>query len=163
MSFKVSCPHCKKILRITEPAFGKILPCPGCNQPINVRTRPRCLPVRPWNALRWGLVGSSLPADSSPAQLPSSMPAMPNDATPDDPLAFLHSEPGASASPADRWSSEADGSAEPGSAPPPDQLPPSMPSLPDMECRRVRHSIPHFRKERRRVSSISSISDSNVI
>jgi hypothetical protein len=45
------------------------------------------------------------------------MSSMPDNATPGDPLAFLHSDPGSSASPA--------------------QLPPSMPSLPDLESPRM--------------------------
>jgi hypothetical protein len=60
---------------------------------------------------------------------------MPDGATPNNPLEFLHSDLGASASPADRGSSGADGFAAPDSAPP-GQLPPSMPSLPDLEAPR---------------------------
>ncbi len=33
-SCKIECPHCKRILNVTEKAYGKILPCPGCNQPV---------------------------------------------------------------------------------------------------------------------------------
>lgn len=36
MSFKMDCPHCKRTLNVTEKAFGKTVPCPGCNQPVTV-------------------------------------------------------------------------------------------------------------------------------
>jgi hypothetical protein len=36
MAFKMDCPHCRKTLNITEKAFGKTVPCPGCKQPIAV-------------------------------------------------------------------------------------------------------------------------------
>ena len=36
MSFKMDCPLCKRTLNVTEKAFGKTVPCPGCNQPVTV-------------------------------------------------------------------------------------------------------------------------------
>lgn len=48
MAFTMACPHCKKILTVTEKAFGRTLPCPGCNQPVTVPERPEALPpLRP--------------------------------------------------------------------------------------------------------------------
>jgi len=40
MSFTMNCPHCKRALNITEKAFGKTAPCPGCNQPVTVPQQP---------------------------------------------------------------------------------------------------------------------------
>ena len=45
MAFTMACPHCKKILTVTEKAFGRTLPCPGCNQPVTVPERPESLPL----------------------------------------------------------------------------------------------------------------------
>jgi hypothetical protein len=42
MAFQMNCPHCAKQLNVTEKAFGKTVPCPGCNWPIDV---PRLPPV----------------------------------------------------------------------------------------------------------------------
>jgi hypothetical protein len=36
MSFRMDCPRCKRGLNVTEIAFGKTLPCPGCGQPFKV-------------------------------------------------------------------------------------------------------------------------------
>ena len=36
MSFQIHCPHCNRVLNVTEKAFGKVLPCPGCQQPMSV-------------------------------------------------------------------------------------------------------------------------------
>ena len=72
MAFKMECPHCMRKLNVTEKAFGKTVPCPGCNQPIEV----------PHSAARL-----------SSAPLPTGMPPVPDDGTPaqppSDPLAFL--------------------------------------------------------------------------
>jgi len=44
MAFKMVCPHCKKILNVTEKAFGRTVPCPGCNQPLTIpKTRSHSL------------------------------------------------------------------------------------------------------------------------
>ncbi len=48
MAFKMVCPHCKKILNVTEKAFGRTVPCPGCNQPLAIPQDPESLPpLRP--------------------------------------------------------------------------------------------------------------------
>ena len=46
MSFKMDCPHCMRTLNVTEEAFGKTVPCPGCNQPVAVPREPPLPPVR---------------------------------------------------------------------------------------------------------------------
>ena len=46
MSFKMECPHCKRTLNVTEKAFGKTVPCPGCNQPVTVPYKPPALRPR---------------------------------------------------------------------------------------------------------------------
>lgn len=40
MAFQISCPHCTKRLHVTEKAYGKTLPCPGCNRPLSVPQQP---------------------------------------------------------------------------------------------------------------------------
>jgi hypothetical protein len=47
MSFKMDCPHCKRGLNVTEIAFGKTLPCPGCNQLVAIPQDPAILPPLP--------------------------------------------------------------------------------------------------------------------
>jgi len=42
MSFKMNCPHCKRVLNVTEKAFGKSVPCPACKQPIAIPREPEC-------------------------------------------------------------------------------------------------------------------------
>ena len=44
MAFKLDCPHCKRKLNVTEKAFGKTVPCPGCNRPIKV-PNPTAVPL----------------------------------------------------------------------------------------------------------------------
>jgi hypothetical protein len=114
MSFKISCPHCARTLSVTEPAFGKTVSCPGCNQPLQV-------PYPPQPSRQAGHVAAPPPWSGA---------AQNGDATPNDPLGFLHSDADAAASPADRWPSQVDGFAASGGAP--TQLPASMPSLPDL-------------------------------
>jgi hypothetical protein len=36
MPFKIDCPHCNRVLNVTEKAYGKTLPCSGCNQPVAI-------------------------------------------------------------------------------------------------------------------------------
>lgn len=40
MSFKIECPHCKKILNVPENAYGRVVRCPGCNQPMTLPLSP---------------------------------------------------------------------------------------------------------------------------
>ncbi len=40
MSFNMDCPHCKKILNVTEKAYGKTLPCPDCHKPVKIPPNP---------------------------------------------------------------------------------------------------------------------------
>ena len=68
MAFQMNCPHCRKMLNITEKAFGQTLPCPGCGKPLTVPqppvTRPAQHPVgvqaapqhAPPGTGRWGEV-----------------------------------------------------------------------------------------------------------
>ena len=74
-------------------------------QPADQRSAPDCCDrqVRRSNsAAPWTGGTENRGAQSSPAQFPRQCPPCPMTRLPDDPLAFLHSEPGASASPADR-------------------------------------------------------------
>ena len=84
MSFKISCPHCKRALNVTEPAFGKTVPCPGCKQPIKVPH----LTAGPSNA----------PVER--AAPPSMPPVVDGLTTGSDPLDFLSAAPGPSLPPA---------------------------------------------------------------
>jgi hypothetical protein len=40
MAFQMNCPNCMKRLNVTEKAFGKTVPCPGCNQPLSIPQQP---------------------------------------------------------------------------------------------------------------------------
>ena len=98
MSFKISCPHCTRTLSVTEPAFGKIVPCPGCAQPIKVpNLAPPSRPVSPVGAVSpWSNVAQNgAGALNSARPLPVGMPPMPEGdpaaQSPSDPLSFLHS------------------------------------------------------------------------
>jgi len=80
MSFKMECPRCMKTLNVTEKAFGKTVPCPGCNQPITVPqpTQPSLQTSGVAGPPSWsGAVqnGHSTPDTATP--LPSGMPPMP--------------------------------------------------------------------------------------
>lgn len=45
MAFQMKCPHCVKMLKFTENAFGKTLPCPGCRNPVTIPKQPEmCSP-----------------------------------------------------------------------------------------------------------------------
>jgi hypothetical protein len=50
MAFQMDCPHCMKRLNVTEKAFGKTVPCPGCNQPLTIPQQPETL--RPQHAAK---------------------------------------------------------------------------------------------------------------
>lgn len=76
MSFNVACPHCKRVLNVTEKAFGKTLPCPGCKQPMTVPNGPEPHP----SAATVG--GRSTPAAPQTPQLPPGMPPVPEVASP---------------------------------------------------------------------------------
>ena len=43
MAFQMACPHCMKRLNVTEKAFGKTVPCPGCNQPLTIPQQPEAI------------------------------------------------------------------------------------------------------------------------
>ena len=45
MAFQMNCPHCRKMLNITEKAFGQTLPCPGCGKPLTVPQPPVTRPA----------------------------------------------------------------------------------------------------------------------
>jgi hypothetical protein len=49
MSFKMGCPHCKRVLHVTETAFGKTVPCPGCGLPVDVPQPAQASTARPAN------------------------------------------------------------------------------------------------------------------
>ena len=40
MSFKMNCPNCNRVLKVTEKVFGKSVPCPACKQTIVVPRNP---------------------------------------------------------------------------------------------------------------------------
>ena len=40
MAVKLGCPHCKRVLNVSDKAFGRTVPCPACKQPITVRNKP---------------------------------------------------------------------------------------------------------------------------
>jgi hypothetical protein len=50
MAFTIECPHCHRTLNVTEKAFGRTLPCPGCNQPIKVPQPAQPSPTLPVDA-----------------------------------------------------------------------------------------------------------------
>jgi len=119
MSFKMKCPNCNRVLNVTEKAFGKTVPCPGCNQPVSVPH-----PAQPSHhasyvaatSLRSGTVQDSRAMPISTVPSPPGMPSVPDDSAPaepqSDPLAFLRSESAA--------------------APPSPRLPAGMPPLPQI-------------------------------
>lgn len=95
MSFKMNCPNCNRILNVTEKAFGKTAPCPGCNQPVTA-PYPAQPPHQasgvdapaPW----FGAVqdGHATPVSAMP--LPSGMPPMPQTNGQSESLDFLHKQ-----------------------------------------------------------------------
>jgi cell division protein FtsB len=64
MPFKIECPHCKKILNVTENAYGKVLPCPACNQPMTVPAAADCDANPP-------IMPPPIPDDAEPGNVPS--------------------------------------------------------------------------------------------
>jgi len=76
MAFKMNCPHCMRRLNVTEKAFGKTVPCPGCSQPLTI-------PQQPVN-----IQGTPMPVTPPPAtlvppvHLPPGMPPLPDAPTP---------------------------------------------------------------------------------
>ena len=73
MSFKISCPHCQKGLKVTEPAFGKTVPCPGCNQPISIPFPP---PGLPDGSSLDEIASGGAPEDQGPAGLSTELPSL---------------------------------------------------------------------------------------
>ena len=107
MSIQINCPHCNRVLNVTEKTYGKVLPCPGCQQRVTV-PRPEPLPQRAraespaWSAVAPSEHAASnavrpLPAGMPP--LPPGMSPLPNDGAPtqsaSDPLAFIDAHPAA--------------------------------------------------------------------
>jgi hypothetical protein len=80
MSFKMNCPNCNRILNVTEKAFGKTVPCPGCNQPVTV-SHPAQPPHQASGvdapALWSGAVQNGHTTPDSGMPLPPGMPPMP--------------------------------------------------------------------------------------
>jgi len=66
MSFKISCPHCQRVLNATESAFGKTISCPSCNQPMTIPHPPQ--PVH--QASPVGAPPTAPPPLRTPRQLP---------------------------------------------------------------------------------------------
>lgn len=77
MSFNVACPNCKQVLNVTEKAYGKTLPCPGCRQPMVVPNGPP--PPQPAAATGHAAAHASGHAAAHAPALPSGMPAVPGD------------------------------------------------------------------------------------
>lgn len=86
MSFKMTCPHCSRGLNVTARAYGKEVPCPGCNQPISV-PHPSELPQPPpapppqapitAPALQSGVTQDGHTSSGRPGSLPPEIPPIP--------------------------------------------------------------------------------------
>jgi hypothetical protein len=102
MAFKMDCPHCRKTLNVTEKAFGKTVPCPGCNQPIAVpQQEPMQASVaRPATAMAQAVTAT--PTRASPPPPPSKTPPTTGETLPqaESTLDFLNN--GLTASPPSR-------------------------------------------------------------
>lgn len=102
MAFKMDCPHCRKTLNVTEKAFGKTVPCPGCNQPIAV---PQQEPTQASAARPAGIkaqTASVAPTRASPPPPPDKTPPATGETLPqpESTLDFLNN--GLTASPPSR-------------------------------------------------------------
>ena len=97
MSFKMSCPHCKKTLNVPEKAFGKTAPCPYCKGQIEVPRSPPQGVVPIAQAIQ--PPSPQQPARTTP--LPTVMPPLPPTTDDSDesanPLDFLNTMPAAGA------------------------------------------------------------------
>ncbi len=78
MSFNISCPHCAKTLRVTERAFGKTVPCPGCGQPIQVEAPPPISTESGVDPPRRTRPAYRVGQESRPTEMPAAMPPMPS-------------------------------------------------------------------------------------
>ena len=100
MPVKMECPHCKRPLNVTEAAFGKILPCPGCSQPIKVPLpsfhASHADAPRGRSAEYDGAEHNGDGASDSARPLPAGMPPMPDQGRPFD---FLDGATGGSQPP----------------------------------------------------------------
>lgn len=89
MSFKINCPHCTRTLYVTEPAFGKTVPCPGCNQPVRVPYPPQPLrQASPLGAQAWS--GAAHDGETPRDTVPSSPAGMPPVPASDEPIEVLN-------------------------------------------------------------------------
>lgn len=74
MSFHIACPHCSRVLSVTEKAYGKTLPCPACHRPMTVPNRPeppRAVATAGGQAPPpFSLTASVPPAPPRPARVP---------------------------------------------------------------------------------------------
>ena len=92
MSFTVACPHCSRVLSVTEKAYGKTLPCPGCQRPMTVPSGPpESQPAASPAGGRNGAYSVSLPSDMPPVPDGNGQSAAPGDGAgraPGDPAGF---------------------------------------------------------------------------
>ncbi len=101
MAQKIECPHCKRILNVTEKAFGQTVCCPACNQPIRVprEAELRSFPRRAEVPTRAARSSASQPEtnDTETATLPAGMPPIPDETppAPTDPPGRQGDKPGA--------------------------------------------------------------------
>ncbi len=74
MSFQINCPHCNRVLNVTEKAYGKELPCPGCRMLITVSATVSASPPQP---PEWLVPDKGAPSSTAlgrPARRPRAMP-----------------------------------------------------------------------------------------
>lgn len=132
MSFQISCPHCKKSLKVTKPAFGKTVPCPGCKKPINVPFPTTKTPNKSTinSDASWSGDVENPGPGASPLQSSPSTSLIPEGRAIDDPLVFPNTE-AASTLPPNHWPPVADSSEnQDGTSPPLGQLPPNLSNFP---------------------------------
>ena len=97
MSFQINCPHCNRVLNVTEKAYGRVLPCPGCQQSMTV-PQPAATPSPPSPDRHWspgvGAAEEGQAVRPATLRLPAGMPPMPDgnppERPPGDPLGFLN-------------------------------------------------------------------------